>query len=129
MLCNANYWLYLPPSLLLLKNSHPLTNIHFRIQNKRQNPRIYICLKLQLRNKLYSPNFLKFSLFQIPVDLFIQYQDTKDAQKRDYIPGIDFEHRQELRWYMPHVSEICAGALLQSLVYVPCNVEAVLTVS
>ncbi|KAI6171043.1 hypothetical protein M3Y97_01081300 [Aphelenchoides bicaudatus] len=70
---------------------------------------------------------LRFTLYGLPVDLFVWYNDKNDSLNRDYVPGIDFNNKQELRWYAPHVDDICAGNLLNSIVYVPCNVEGVLT--
>ncbi|KAI6177732.1 hypothetical protein M3Y97_00940100 [Aphelenchoides bicaudatus] len=68
---------------------------------------------------------LRFKVEGTAVDLFIQYQDLKDPQKRDYLSGTNLIDK-ELRWYFPHVEEICAGSLLDSIIFVPCNIEDIL---
>ena len=66
----------------------------------------------------------RFNIDKVPTDLFIVYKDKKKGQ--DYLPGVDFNRRQEIRWYLPHISDLCAGSLLDSLIHVACNVKEVL---
>lgn len=64
--------------------------------------------------------------YSINVDIFVLYHDYTNGE--DYLPGMDFEERQELRWYSPPTKKLCAADLLNTLVYVPCNVEELLEV-
>lgn len=43
-----------------------------------------------------------------------------------YLPGFDFRNSNILRWYLPKINEFCTGDLLDSLVYLPCNIQEVL---
>ncbi|KAI6192086.1 hypothetical protein M3Y97_00298300 [Aphelenchoides bicaudatus] len=83
----------------------------------------------EMRDRIgFMNSSLEFRLTMpnVEFDLFIHYHDLNDPQKRDYVPGFDFNNNQTVFWHSPHVKELCAGVLLQSLVYVPCNVEELL---
>ncbi|KAH7724260.1 Fukutin [Aphelenchoides avenae] len=59
-----------------------------------------------------------------PIDLFYLYEDA--ARGMDYTAGMNEGARQQLRWYQPKMQGVCAGDLLDKLVYVPCNTVDVL---
>ena len=75
---------------------------------------------LELTFYLKTPNNYKAQ-----ADLFVIYSLNSSL---DYSTIFDFHHYEIQRNFYPKIKRICTGALHNTLVWVPCNVEALLQV-
>uniref|UniRef100_A0A0N5AY09 LicD family protein n=1 Tax=Syphacia muris TaxID=451379 RepID=A0A0N5AY09_9BILA len=75
-------------------------------------------------NHFRKNDSLEISVYMqnIKIDLFFLYRDTS----YDWVGGMVVPKKEKLRWFYPHVDELCSGNLLGILFNVPCNVDDVL---